>query len=98
MYNFIDIVQQATVLGAAAEQAGAVPGDTQTAGTTDDFQVSTHIRRIKTEEKAKVVAVISRTELIQFIAVLAIFHQDDLKKGMYSSYASYRPGAIHPIL
>ena len=38
-------------------------------------------RRIKTEEKAKIVAVIWGTELIQFIAVKAILHRDDLKKG-----------------
>ena len=45
-------------------------------------------------------------ELIQFLAAVAILHQDDLKKGMnsaYSSYcnsaySSYCPGAIHPIL
>ena len=30
--------------------------------------------------------------MIQFIAAIAIFHQNDLKKGMNS----YRPGAIHP--
>ena len=34
----------------------------------------------------------------QFIAALANLHQDDLKKGMNSSYSSYRPSAIHPIL
>ena len=42
-------------------------------------------RRIKTEEKAKVVAAVWGTELIQFIAVLAILHQDDFMKGMNSS-------------
>ena len=44
-----------------------------------------HRRRINTEEKAKVVAAAWRTELIQFLAALAILHQDDQKK-------------IHPIL
>ena len=38
------------------------------------------------------------TELIRFLAVLAILHQDDLNKGINSSYSSYRPGAVHPIL
>ena len=51
-----------------------------------------------TEAKAKVVAAVWGTELIQFLAVLAILHQDDLKQEMTSSYSSYRPGAIHPIL
>ena len=45
-----------------------------------------------------VVVVVWGTELIQFIAALAMLHQDDLKKGMSSSYSSYRPGAIHPIV
>ena len=38
-----------------------------------------HRRWIKPEEKAKVVAAVQGTELIQFIAALAVFHQDDLK-------------------
>ena len=54
--------------------------------------------KIKTEEKAKVVAAVWGTELIQFLAALAFLHQDYLKKGMNSSYSSYRPGAIHPML
>ena len=37
-----------------------------------------HRRRIKTEEKAKVVAAVWRTQFIQFLAALAILHQDDL--------------------
>ena len=37
---------------------------------------------IKTEEKVKVVAAACWTELIQFLTVLAILHQDDLKKRM----------------
>ena len=36
--------------------------------------------------------------MIQFIAALAISHLDDLKKGMNSSYSSYRPGPNNPIL
>ena len=39
----------------------------------------THRRRIKTEEKAKVVAAAWGAELIEFLAALAILHQDDLK-------------------
>ena len=54
--------------------------------------------RIKTEENAMDVAVVWETELIQFIAAVAILHQEDLKKGINSSYCSYHPGAIHPIL
>ena len=43
-------------------------------------------RRIKTEEKAMVLAAVWGTELIQFLAALAI-----LKKGMNLSYFSYCP-------
>ena len=43
---------------------------------------------MKTEAKAKVVASVWRTEFIQFLAVLAIVHQDNLKKRMNSSYSS----------
>ena len=35
-----------------------------------------HRRRINTKEKANVVAAVWGTELIQFLAALAIFHQD----------------------
>ena len=38
-----------------------------------------HIRRIKTEEKAKVVAACLGAELIQFTTAVAILHQEDLK-------------------
>ena len=41
-----------------------------------------HRRRIKKEEKAKVVAAVWGKELIHFLDALAIFHQDDLKKKM----------------
>ena len=44
-----------------------------------------HRRRIYTEEKAKVGAAVWWTELIQFLAALDIFHQDDLKNRMISS-------------
>ena len=36
-----------------------------------------HRRRIKTEQKAKVVAAVRGTEFIQSLATLDIFHQDD---------------------
>ena len=39
-------------------------------------------RSIKTEEKANVVAAAWGTELIQFLATLAIFHHDDMKNRM----------------
>ena len=58
------------------------------------LQSPQHRRRIKTAEKAKVVA----AALIQFLAALAILHLNDLKKGMKSSYYSDRSGAIHSIL
>ena len=45
-----------------------------------------HRRRIYTEEKAKVVAAVWGTECIQFLATLAVLHQDDMKKRMNSSY------------
>ena len=41
-----------------------------------------HRLRINTEEMAQVVAATWKTELIQFLATLAILHQDDLKKRM----------------
>ena len=55
-----------------------------------------HRRMIYTEEKAKVVAAVWGTECIQFLAMLAIFHQDYLKNRMNSSFSSYHPGAIQP--
>ena len=44
-----------------------------------------HIRRIYTEEKAKVVGAVWETELVQFLSALAILHQDDLKNWMIFS-------------
>ena len=41
-----------------------------------------HRRWIYTEEKAKVVAAVLGTELIQFLSSLAILHQDHLKNRM----------------
>ena len=55
-------------------------------------------RRIYTEDKAKGVAAVWGTEYIQFLAALAVFHQNDLKTRMNSSFSSYHPGAIHPFL
>ena len=37
---------------------------------------------INTEEKRKVVIAVLGTELIQFLSMLAIIHQDDLKNRM----------------
>ena len=45
------------------------------------LQTLHHRRRICREEKAKVVDASWGTELVQFLAVLAILHQDDLKNG-----------------
>ena len=47
---------------------------------------------MNTEEKAKVVAADWRTELIQFFAPLAIFHQDYVKKRMNKITATWRNG------
>ena len=57
------------------------------------FLPLSHRRRIYTEEKAKVVATVWGTEHIQFLAVLAVLHQDDLKKRMKSLFSLYHPGA-----
>ena len=48
-------------------------------------------------KKAKVIAAVWGTEVIQFLATLAFLHQDDLKKGLNSSYSSYRPGLFLPL-
>ena len=62
------------------------------------------VRRIYTEEKAKVVAAVWGIECIQFLAALAVLHQDytyeekgelhqdDKKKRINSSCYSNRPG------
>ena len=52
----------------------------------------THRRRIKTEEKAKVVAAIWGTEFIQLLAALGVFHQDDMKKRMFCTRMIRRKG------
>ena len=51
-----------------------------------------HRRRIYTEEKAKVVAADWGTELRQFLAALAILHQDDLKNTIICTRAIWRLG------
>ena len=68
-----------------------------------------HRRRIKTEEKSKVVAAVWGTELIQFLASLAIlplpgwfevrneFMLLSTLSLCNSPYFSYRPGEIHSI-
>ena len=63
---------------------------------TISFSNGNHRRRAKTE--VKVVAAVWGTDLIGFLARLAILNLYDLKKGMNLSYSLYRPGSIHPFL
>ena len=58
-----------------------------------------HIRRIKTEEKAKVVAYVWGEEFMKFLAALA-FLPTNWKNRMNSihPFLLYHPGAIHPII
>ena len=61
-----------------------------------------HRRRIKIEDKTKVIGAIWGTELIQFLAALAIFHQDDLKKRTNRITATWQSGCSgkmddHPV-
>ena len=51
------------------------------------------IGRIYTEEKAEVVVWVT-----EFLAALAILHQDDLTNRMNSSFSSHRCSAIYPFL
>ena len=53
-----------------------------------------HRRKIYTGDKAKVVVAVWWTAFIQFLAMLAILHQDDMKKRINSSYFSNCPGAM----
>ena len=48
--------------------------------STEEVISTSHRRRMKTEEKAKVVSAVWGTYLVQFLAALAIWH-DNLKKG-----------------
>ena len=50
--------------------------------------------RSNLEEKAKVVGADWRTEWFQFLAALAILHQEDLKKRMNIITATWRNGCI----
>ena len=50
--------------------------------TSLSLVAKTHRIRINTEENAKVVTAAWGTEFIQFLAALAILHQNDLKKRM----------------
>ena len=54
-----------------------------------------HRRRINTEGKAKVIA--WRTELIQFLAALAVLHQADLKKRMNRITATWWKGCFEKL-
>ena len=77
-------------------------GQDATPSSSGGAQRHTHKRRIKTEEKAKVVTAVWGTELFKFVATLAISHQDDLKKRMIRITASWRNGCFgnmndHPV-
>ena len=59
-------------------------------------------RRIKSEEKAKVVTAVWETDLIQFLAALDVFHKDDFKDRMNKIKATWRNGCFekkydHPV-
>ena len=50
-----------------------------------------HRRKIKTEEKAKVVASVWGAEIVQFLAALAVLPRSIWKNWMNSPFLSYRP-------
>ena len=54
-------------------------------------------RRIKTEEKEKVVASVWGEELIKFLAALAFCTRKIWRIGWIHPFISNQPGAIHPI-
>ena len=58
--------------------------------------VAQHRRRIYTEENAKVVAASWGTELLQFLAELAILQEDELKNRLICplQYSSTRPDTL----
>ena len=67
--------------------AGAVPSitDIYSLDWSKEYKLLgalSHKRMIKTEEKAKVVAVVWGKEFINFLAVLAFLHSDNLKNRM----------------
>ena len=51
------------------------------------FAPQSHRRRMKTEEKAKVVASVGEEEFVQFLAVLAVMPRTILKNRMNSSFS-----------
>ena len=55
---------------------------------------ATYSRRIYTEEKAKVVAAAYGTEMIKFLAALAILHLADLKKRRNRISATWGKGCF----
>ena len=59
-----------------------------------------HRRRIQTEETAKAVSAVWGTEVIQFLAELAIFHQENFEQQdeLILFFTVYHPGSIHPNL
>ena len=59
-----------------------------------------HRRRIKTEEKTKVVASVQGggEEFIQCLFALAVLPMTILSNRMNSPFLSNQPGAIHPII
>ena len=63
--------RRGSTASSATSHSASLPGTLSTA---------THRRKIKTEEKAKVIAAVWGKEMIQFLAALAILHQDGLKK------------------
>ena len=57
-----------------------------------------HTRRIYTEDKPMVVAASWGTELLKFLAALAILHRDNLKNRLFCIRTSLRTGANQLIL
>ena len=53
-----------------------------------------HSRRIKIEEKAKVVVAVWGTELIKCLAALAIFRKDDFKNKIKRLTVTWRNGCF----
>ena len=74
-------------------EEGEPPGGCRVLCSVQDVVGIAHRRRIYTEEKSKVVAAVCVTEFVQFLAALAILHQDNLKNRWNSSFSSYHPGA-----
>ena len=77
--------RRGSTASSATSHSASLPGTLSTA---------THRRKIKTEEKAKVVAAVWGKEMIQFLAALAILHQDGLKKKINRITATQRNGCF----